>query len=187
MTDAVAERGVAQLRQLRRVGQIGEADTARRFSRRGRADLPGLDRVRAEITLQRDRRRPRPAAELRSGTSISGGQPLEIKAGIKLVPGAIREVKRAAMRIENADRAFDDQAMQIVRPDDVAKGFAEAVEEIEDEVFLDLDFLLRALELANPPALPLIGEKPADERRRQAARKRRRRMEPKPDYFAGLS
>ena len=68
------------------------------------------------------------------------------------------------MRIENADRAFDDQAMQIMRPDGVAKGFAETVEEIEDQSFLDLDFLVRAFEAADAPALPLISQQPADER-----------------------
>ena len=101
---------------------------------------------------------------MRSGTSTSGGQPLERNAGFKRRPGAIGQIKRAAVRIENADRTFDDQAMQIMRPDDIAKGFAEAVEEIENEIFLDLDFLVRALEAADAPALPLISEQPADER-----------------------
>ena len=101
---------------------------------------------------------------MRSGTSTSGGQPLERKAGFKLRPGAIGQVKRATVRIEDADRAFDDQAMQIMRPNDIAKGFAEAVEEIEDEIFLDLDFFVRAFEAADAPALPLISQQPADER-----------------------
>ena len=33
--------------------------------------------------------------------------------------------------------------MQIVRPDRLAKGFSEAVKEIEDQGFLDLDLFLR--------------------------------------------
>ncbi len=68
------------------------------------------------------------------------------------------------MCIENADRTLDDQPMEIVRPDDVAKGFAEAMEKIEDEIFLDLDFLLRALELQDAPARALISDGPADQR-----------------------
>src|SRR4030095_5508632 len=54
--------------------------------------------------------------------------------------------------------------MQIMRPDDIAKGFAEAVEEIENEIFLDLDFLVRAFEAADTPALSQISQQPADER-----------------------
>ena len=34
------------------------------------------------------------------------------------------------------------------------KGFAETVQKIEDESFFDLDLFLRALELADAPALP---------------------------------
>ena len=54
------------------------------------------------------------------------------------------------MRIENAGRTLDDQAVQIGRPDCLGKGLAEAVQEIEDQRLFDLDFLLRALELADP-------------------------------------
>ena len=68
------------------------------------------------------------------------------------------------MRIENPHRAFDDEPVKIMRPDDVAKRFAKAVEEIENEAFLDLDFLFRALEPTNPPALSLIGKEPAEKR-----------------------
>ena len=90
----------------------------------------------------------------------------------KLCPGAIGQVKRAAVSIENAGRAFDDEAMQIVRPDRLAKRFAEAVQEIEDERFLDLDFLVRTLERADAPRCDTRGEnQPA----RQATSSPRRR------------
>ncbi len=82
----------------------------------------------------------------------------------ELRAGPVRHVKRAAVRVENAGRTLDDQPVKIVRPDDIAKSFTEAVEEIEDEVFLDLNFFLRAFELPDAPALALIGDEPADER-----------------------
>src|SRR5207237_6909449 len=72
--------------------------------------------------------------------------------------------KRRAVSVENASGTFDNQPVQIVRPDNISKGFAQTVEKIEDEIFFDLDLLFRALELANPPALPLISDQPPDER-----------------------
>ena len=62
---------------------------------------------------------------------------------------AIGHVKRAAVRVENARRAFDDQAMQIIGPDRFPKRFAEAVQKIEDERFLDLDLFFRTLQHAD--------------------------------------
>ena len=143
--------------------QIGEVESLAAFPGTAEQAFAGIDGVRAEITVKRDGR---------------GGSLLQDAVGhfdqrrttlgkecrLQARPGAIGHVKRAAVRIEDADRAFDDQAMQIMRPDDIAKGFAEAVEEIEDEIFLDLDFLVRAFEAADTPALPLIGQQPADER-----------------------
>ena len=108
------------------------------------------------------------------------------KAGASLRAGAIGHVKRAAMRIENAGRAFDDQAVQIVRPDRFAKGFAEAVQEIEDERFLDLDFLLRALELADAPvvAAAQVNSQPTSDAT-SSPRRRNGHMRASQTYFAG--
>src|SRR5690348_3506996 len=61
-------------------------------------------------------------------------------------PAAIDEIERAAVRIEDADRAFDDQPMQVMGPNDIAKGFAEPVEKIENEIFLDLNGFVGTLE-----------------------------------------
>ena len=157
------EGGPAQICQLRHVFEIGEVDGLAAFPGTAEQAFAGIDGVRAEITVKCDGR---------------GGSLLQDAVGhfderrttlgkecrLQARPGAIHHVKRATVRIENAGRAFDDQAMQIMRPDDIAKGFAEAVEEIEDEIFLDLDFLVRAFELADAPALPLISQQPADER-----------------------
>ena len=70
-----------------------------------------------------------------------------MKAGASFVAAAFDDVKRAAMRIENACRAFDDQPVQIGRADRLGEGRAEAVEEIEDQRLLDLDLLVRPLQL----------------------------------------
>ena len=170
MTEAVPRARLAQIRQLRRIGQIGEVNGLAVFPGAAEQAFAGIDGVRAQITVQRDR---------------GGGGLLQNAGGhfdqrrtafgkesrLQHRAGAIGQIKRAAVRIEDAHRAFDDQAMQIMRPDDVAKSFAEAVEEIENETFLDLDFLVRAFEPADAPALPLIGQEPADERRRRAAQK----------------
>ena len=80
-------------------------------------------------------------------------------------PGALHHVKRATLRVENPGCAFHNETVQVRRADGFAKRFAKSVEEIEDERFFDLDFFVRALELADADALPPPGEKPAGERR----------------------
>ena len=61
-----------------------------------------------------------------------------------------------------------------LRPDCFAKGFAQAVKKIEDERFLDLNFLFRTLELPNAAPLPRRSEKPAGQSTRRAAREEER-------------
>ena len=85
--------------------------------------------------------------------------------------GAVGHVKRAAVRIENATRALDDQAVQISGPDCLGEGLAEAVQKIEDERFFDLHFLLRALDLADAPEQPTSCEDPTSKRRNQQSDK----------------
>ncbi len=81
--------------------------------------------------------------------------------------GAIGQVKRAAVRVENAGRAFDNQPMQVVGPDRFAEGFAESVQEIEDQRFLDLNLLLRTFQRPNAPRHAPSGKNPARQRRDQ--------------------
>ena len=71
------------------------------------------------------------------------------------------------MRIENPRRPFHNQAVQIGRADRLGKRLSEAVQEIEDQRLLDLNLFFRTLELANPVALLLPGEKPSRETRQQ--------------------
>ncbi len=75
------------------------------------------------------------------------------------------------MRVENPRRPFHDQAVQISRPDRLGKRLAQAVQKIEDQRLLDLDLFVRKLELANPLALLLPGEKPSGETRNQQPEK----------------
>lgn len=79
-------------------------------------------------------------------------------------PAAINEIERTAVGIENADRTFDDQPMQIVWPNDIAKGFPEPMEKIENQIFLDLNGFVRTLEGADAPTRALVGEQPAEKR-----------------------
>jgi hypothetical protein len=51
--------------------------------------------------------------------------------------------------------------MEVCGADRLRKGFAQAVQKIEDQRFFDLDFFLRALELANANALAPPGNEPA--------------------------
>ena len=76
------------------------------------------------------------------------------KRGRKFGAGTIGHVKRASLRIEDARGAFNNKPMQIARPNRFAKRFAQAMQKIEDERFLDHDFLFRTLELADATSLP---------------------------------
>ena len=55
--------------------------------------------------------------------------------------------------------------MQISGANGFRKGLAQPVEKIEDERLFDLNFLFRALELADANALPPPSEEPSRERR----------------------
>ena len=77
------------------------------------------------------------------------------------------------MRIENAGRTFHDEAMQIGRPDCLAKCFAESVQEIENKSLFDLDFLVRSLERPDRGAIERGRLRTSRRGRPPAARERR--------------
>src|SRR5690242_4309737 len=54
--------------------------------------------------------------------------------------------------------------MQVMGPNHIAKGFAEAVEKIENEIFLDLNGFVGTLKGADAPTRALISEQPAEKR-----------------------
>jgi hypothetical protein len=64
---------------------------------------------------------------------------------------SIGHVKRAAVRVQNTRSAFDDEPVQLLRPNGFLESLAEAVQKIEDKRFLDLNFFMRALQPSNPP------------------------------------
>ena len=68
------------------------------------------------------------------------------------------------MRIENARRAFDNQAMQIIGPDRFAERFTQSVQKIENQSLFDLDLFLRAFQLPDPTAQLQPGENPAGQK-----------------------
>src|SRR5207248_4927622 len=78
----------------------------------------------------------------------------------ELRPTSIGQIKRSPLSIENTRCSFDNQAVQIGRPDRFAESFTKAVQEIEDQRLLDLDFFLRALQPANAASLSQQGVHP---------------------------
>src|SRR5262249_53543867 len=75
------------------------------------------------------------------------------ECGRKLVASAISHIKRAAVCIENTHGSFNNEAMQFLRSNRLAKGLAQTMQEIKDEGFLDLNFLMRAFKPPNSPRL----------------------------------
>jgi hypothetical protein len=57
--------------------------------------------------------------------------------------------------------------MEIIGPDRFAESFTEAVQKIEDERFLDLNFFFRTFQRPNSERLPVCGINPAGDRREQ--------------------
>jgi hypothetical protein len=67
------------------------------------------------------------------------------ESGHELSTCPIRNVKRAAVCVENADGALHNESMQFLRSNCSAERLAQAVEKIEDERLFDLNLLMRAL------------------------------------------
>src|SRR6516164_95545 len=76
------------------------------------------------------------------------------KRRCEFCPGAINQIKRTALRVENSRRTLHNQAMQIGRANRFTERFAEAVEKIENERFFDLNFFLRPFQPSNGVPLP---------------------------------
>ena len=74
--------------------------------------------------------------------------------------GPIGHVKRPALRVEDADGAFDNEPMQIPGPNCFAKSFTEPVKKIEDERLFDHYLLFRTLELLDATPLPPRRDQP---------------------------
>ena len=78
------------------------------------------------------------------------------------------------MCIKNAGSAFYDEPMQLLRSNGFAEGFAEAVQEIENETLLDLDLLVRPLQPANPLRQEIAGNNPSGQTRDKQSEKKSR-------------
>src|ERR1700737_5509120 len=89
------------------------------------------------------------------------------EGGHKLCPGSISQIKRATLCVEHARRSFDNQSMQICRPDCFTESLAKSVQEIENQRLLDLNFFLRTFQPANASAQAQQGINPSDQTRDQ--------------------
>ena len=167
------EGGLAQVRQLRHMFQIDKVKGLAAFPGAAEQAFAGIDAVGTEVAIERDGRRGGLLQDA-VGHFDERRAAFGNERRLQPRPGAIDQIKRAAVRIENAGRAFDDQTMQIIGPDRFAESFPEAVQEIEDERFLDLNFFFRAFERPDPAGLPLYGIDPARDRREQQPEEKNR-------------
>src|ERR1700746_1682041 len=87
------------------------------------------------------------------------------KSRRELRAGAIGQIKCSAVCVQNACSTFDNEPMKFLRPNGLPESFAETVQKIENERFLDLDLLMRTLQRANPPRLEIGGKNPSANRR----------------------
>src|SRR6266704_3288101 len=71
---------------------------------------------------------------------------LRDEGGRELTAGAIGHIQCAAMCIQDAHRPLHDQSMQFLRPNRFPERLPQTMQEIEDQGFFDLDFLMRAFE-----------------------------------------
>jgi hypothetical protein len=156
-------RRLAQFRKLRRIGQVGKMDRFAFFPDPTDETFVGIDQMRTEISLERQRC-DGGLLQNAIGHIDKRRATLGKKSRHQFGAGAIDQVKRAAVGVENADATLDNQTVEIVRANDIVEGLAESVQEIEDEIFFDLNFFVRALEHPDAPALPLIGNEPAEKR-----------------------
>ena len=87
------------------------------------------------------------------------------KSRHKFRAGAVRHIKCAAVRVENARSSLHNEPMQFLGSNGLPKSFTETVQKIENERFLDLDLLVRTLQHPNPPRLEVDGKNPSYNRR----------------------
>ena len=113
--------------------------------------------------------------------------PLRDKSRRKFRARAIGHIKRSAVRVENARSALDNEPMEFLRSNGFPERFAEAVQEIENERFFDLDLLMRTLEPANPPCLEVGGNNPPGNRRDKQSEEKSRPHDQGPVYFEDVS
>src|SRR5258708_30161886 len=78
------------------------------------------------------------------------------------------------MRVQNPRSALDNEPVQFLRSNGFPEGFAEAMQEIENERFLDLDLLVRTLQRANPPCLEVRSNYPSANRREKQSEEKSR-------------
>src|SRR5262249_3357230 len=96
------------------------------------------------------------------------------KCWSKFLARSIGHVKRAAVRVENARSAFDDEPMQFLRPNGLSEGFAKTVQKIENKRFFDLNFFMRPFQTSNAPYLETSSHNPSSDGRNKQSEKKSR-------------
>src|ERR1041384_4351993 len=96
------------------------------------------------------------------------------KSRRKFRASATSHIKRSAVRVQNARSALDNKPVQFLGPDGLPKGFAEAMQKIENQRFLDLDLLVRTLQDSNPPRLEIGAKNPSANRRNKESEEKSR-------------
>ncbi|PYK67660.1 MAG: hypothetical protein DME50_01760 [Verrucomicrobia bacterium] len=91
------------------------------------------------------------------------------------------------MRIKNAGRPFDNQAVQFTGPDGLAKSLSQPVQKIENKRFFNLNFLMRTFEPSNLSRLRPGSENPPSQRRKKQSEEKSRPHDAGPAYFEVVS
>ena len=108
--------------------------------------------MQPQITLERDRGGGRLLQNVQ-WNSYQRWTAFRDKDWSELSASAIGHIKRATVCIENTRGPLDDEPVQLIRPNSIAKSFSKPVEEIENKSFFDLNFLMRTFQSSNPPDL----------------------------------
>ena len=147
-----AERTVSQRRQFRCFGKFIQTKRRGRLPYAPKHSLAVSDIVNPKKIFQRDRCPRRLLQNMRRNVH-QRRTTLRNESRHKFGPGSISQIKRATLCVEDAGRSFDNQSVQIRRPDCFAESLAQPVQEIENQGLLDLNFFLRMFQPANASAL----------------------------------
>jgi hypothetical protein len=146
--------------------------------------LPDIDRVHAQKGFERDRVRRRLLQNLWRHRD-QWRTAFRHKRWRQFRSTALDDVERAAMRIENAPRAFDDQPVQICCANRLGKRGAETVQKIKDQRLLDLDLFFRTLQRADAADLEEKRRRPSDQASNKQPEEERSPHESEPTLLRG--
>ena len=159
-----AKSAVAQLRQLQRFGELVDANRLPGLPDAPDQSFAGTDRVQPQEALQRSGSGGRLLQDVRRNVDQRRAA-LGDKSRPKFATRAISHIKCPTVRVQNARGALNNEPVQFLRSNGFSEGFAQTMQEIENQRFLDLDLLVRTFQSANPPCLEAGGDNPSGNRR----------------------